>query len=381
MENAVVIVAAGSGSRLGGEVPKQFRMLAGRTVLQRTIDAFLRLSEIDRVVCVIAEGQDDLYAQSVRADARLAAPVRGADTRQGSVLHGLRALKSDAPARVLIHDAARPFVAAETIRAVIAGIGAERGALPGVAIADTLARAENGLHGATIDRHGLFALQTPQGFPFPHILELHEEAAPGFTDDAGLARAAGMDVAIVAGDSGNRKLTTPEDYAMAEAALLVPDVRVGHGYDTHRWKAGNGVWLCGLRIPHDRTLDGHSDADVGLHALTDALLATIGDGDIGKHFPPSDEAWRGAASDQFLAKAAELVRGAGGTITHLDATLVCERPKIGPHRDAMRERVAGIAGLDVERVSVKATTNEERGFIGREEGMVALATATVVFGG
>ena len=222
-------------------------------------------------------------------------------------------------------------------------------------------------------------MQTPQGFRYAELLAAHEAAVGGHTDDASLARAAGMDIAVVPGSKANIKLTTPEDFEMAEAALSVPDIRVGHGYDTHRWTAGDGVWLCGVHVAHDRSLQGHSDADVGLHALTDALLATVGDGDIGAHFPPSDEAWRGAASDQFLARACELVRAADGTITHVDVTLVCERPKIGPHRDAMRSRVAEIADLNVGRVSVKATTNEERGFVGRGEGMVALATATVVF--
>ena len=377
MQVAVVIVAAGSGTRLGGAVPKQFQKLAGRSVLQRSVDAFLALDEVSRIVCVIGAEQEEHYRVAVRKDPRLLDPVEGADTRQGSVRAGLRAL-GDAEI-VLVHDAARPFVTPTTIRSVIEAVRPGRGALPGVLVADTLARVRDGTHGGVVERAGLAAMQTPQGFRYDELLALHEAATADHTDDAGLARSAGLEVAVVPGSRENAKLTTSEDFAMAEAALAVPDIRVGHGYDTHRWTAGDAVWLCGLRIPHDRSLEGHSDADVGLHALTDALLGAIGAGDIGSHFPPSDETWRAAASDQFLARAAELVRAAGGTITHADITLVCEAPKIGPHRDAMRARVAEIVGIDVSRASVKATTNEERGFVGRGEGMVALATATVVF--
>ena len=377
MQVAVVIVAAGTGTRLGGAVPKQFRELAGRSVLQRSVDAFLALDEVSRIVCVIGADQEERYRKAVRDDPRLLAPVAGANTRQGSVRAGLRAL--DGPEIVLVHDAARPFVAPAIIRSVIEAIRPGRGALPGVPVTDTLARVEDGLHGGVLERAGLAAMQTPQGFRHDELLALHEAATADHTDDAGLARAAGLEIAVVSGSRENVKLTTAEDFAMAEAALAVPDIRTGHGYDTHRWAAGDAVWLCGIRVPHDRSLEGHSDADVGLHALTDALLGTIGAGDIGSHFPPTDEKWRGAASDQFLTHAAELVRAAGGTITHADITLVCEAPKIGPHRDAMRARVAEIVGIDVPRASVKATTNEERGFVGRGEGMVALATATVVF--
>ena len=380
MKVAVVIVAAGSGSRAGGDVPKQYRRLAGRSVLQRSLEAFLALPAVTRIVCVIGEGHASLYEEGVRPDDRLLPPVAGGATRQASVLAGLRALAAEPPDVVLVHDAARPFVPRETVEAVIAAVGARRGALPGLPVPDTLARVTDGLHAGTVDRDGLMAMQTPQGFRFDELLALHAAAGPGHTDDAGLARAAGHAIAIVPGTRANVKLTTPEDFAMAEAALTAPDIRVGHGYDTHRWTEGDGVWLCGLRIPHHRALDGHSDADVGLHALTDALLATIGAGDIGSHFPPSDERWRDAASDRFLEHAARLVREAGGTITLADITLVCEAPKIGPHREAMRARVAEILRVEVGRVSVKATTNEERGFVGRGEGMVALATATVTIG-
>ena len=379
MKQAVVIVAAGSGTRSGEGVPKQFRPLAGLAMLRRTVAAFLAVAEIDAVVCVIGEGQRPLYDASVVPGPRLREPVTGGATRQASVLAGLRALAADPPERVLVHDAARPFVTAETIRDVLAAINGGRGAVPALPIVDTLARAEDGAHGGVVDRSGLVAVQTPQGFPFDPLLRLHEAATAEHTDDAGLARAGGLAVAVVPGERGNVKITTPEDLAIAEARLAPPDIRVGHGYDTHRWTTGTSVRLCGVDIPHDAALDGHSDADVGLHALTDALLATVAAGDIGDHFPPSDPQWRGVSSDRFLAHARDLVAVAGGRITHADVTLVCERPKIGPHRDAMRERVAGILDVAVDRISVKATTNEERGFVGRGEGMVALATATVAF--
>ena len=373
MRTGVVIVAAGGGTRMGG-TPKQFRLLGGRSVLQRSVDAFL-LPEIDRIVCVIGADQRAEYERAVSPDPRLLEPVRGGTTRQTSVLAGLRALR-DVDV-VLIHDAARPFVGADTVRAVIAAVAPGTGALPGLPVADTLARVRDGRHDGVVDRSALMAMQTPQGFRRDELLVLHERAAGEHTDDAGLARAGGLTVRVVPGDPGNRKLTTAEDFAMAER-MIAPDVRVGHGYDTHRLVGGDGVWLCGVRLPHDRALDGHSDADVGLHALTDALLATIGAGDIGTHFPPSDPQWRGASSDRFLRHAADLVRARGGTVRHADVTLVCERPKIGPHVAAMRERMAKILAIEMERVSVKATTNEERGFVGREEGIVALATATVV---
>ena len=280
MQVAVVIVAAGSGTRLGGAVPKQFQQLAGRSVLQRSVDAFLALDEVSRIVCVIGAEQEEHYRLAVQDDPRLLAPVVGADTRQGSVRAGLRAL-GDAEI-VLVHDAARPFVAPAIIRSVIEAVRPGRGALPGVPVADTLARVRDGMHGGVVERDGLAAMQTPQGFRYDELLALHEAATADHTDDAGLARAAGLEVAVVPGSRENVKLTTSEDFAMAEAALApstgLPDVRTGHGYDTHRWAEGDGVSLCGLRIPHDRSLEGHSDADVGLHALTDALLGTIGAG-------------------------------------------------------------------------------------------------------
>ena len=375
---AVLIVAAGTGSRLGG-VPKQYRLLGGRPLLQRTIDACLECEMVDLVLCVIATEQGDAYAASVVADPRLLPPVMGGRTRQASVLSGLRALAPHDLETVLIHDAARPYVSPELIERVVASVGDAEGALPALAVTDTLVRAEGDVAGDHVPRNGLYRAQTPQGFRYTDILKAHEGATDAFTDDASLARAAGLAVRLVPGEHANEKITTREDFAVAERALTDPDIRVGHGYDTHRLAEGDHVMLCGVRIPHTMRLDGHSDADVGLHALTDALLATVGAGDIGDHFPPSDPRWRGASSDRFLRHAVDLVAENKARITHADVTLVCEAPKIGPHRGAMRARLAEIMDMEIGRISVKATTNEQRGFVGRNEGIVALATATVVF--
>ena len=379
MSLAMVIVAAGSGQRLGGGVPKQYRPLAGRPLLRRTLDACLASERVEHVVCVIDPDHRALYDVAVPPDSRLLPPVPGGASRQASVKAGLDALADRGVAVVLIHDAARPFLTPGLIERIAEAAEPGTGALPGLRVSDTLSREEDGLLTSTVARENLWRAQTPQGFSYADITAAHERAdADAFTDDAGLARAAGLNVRLVEGDARNVKITTSEDFAMAEAALAFPDIRVGHGYDTHRLVDGDRVWLCGVHLPHDRALDGHSDADVGLHALTDALLATVGAGDIGDHFPPSDPQWRGTASHVFLSKAVEIVGASGGRITHADVTLVCEAPKIGPHRDAMRERMADILGIEVSRVSVKATTNEERGFVGRNEGIVALATATVV---
>ena len=376
---AIVVVAAGSGARMGGSTPKQYRPLAGTPLLRRTLDACLSNDMIDRIVCVIGPSHGEAYARCAPADPRLADPVIGGTTRQASVRAGLEALRGEAVDIVLIHDAARPFVDAALIERVVSGVEPGTGALPALPVVDSLARAEKDRVSGEVSRANLWRAQTPQGFRFADIWRAHEAADVEHTDDASLARAAGLAIRIVAGDRRNEKITTTEDFAMAQAALATTDVRVGHGYDTHRLVAGDAVTLCGVRIPHAHRLDGHSDADVGLHALTDALLATVGAGDIGTHFPPSDPQWEGAASDRFLRYAADAVRADRGTITHVDVTLVCEAPRIGPHRETMREAVARILELAVSRVSVKATTNEERGFVGRGEGIVALATATVVF--
>lgn len=381
----MVIVAAGRGERMGGSGPKQYRMLSGRTVLDRAAEPFLRHPDIAAMVVVIHPDDGDMYASALPRHPKLLPPVTGGATRQQSVVAGLEALRELAPEKVLIHDAARPFVSAGTISAVLSAVSQGTGALPAHPVTDTLKRAgEDGNVVVTVARDGLFAAQTPQGFLFREIVEAHQSAArdapdTGFTDDCAVAEWAGLTIRIVPSPSSNIKLTTPEDLEAAAMRLAMTDIRTGNGYDVHRLIEGDHVWLCGVRIPHDRKLDGHSDADVGLHALTDALLATIGDGDIGSHFPPSDPQWKGASSDRFLAHALSLVRAKGGRINHLDVTLICEAPKIGPRREAMRARMAEIAGMDISRVSVKATTNEGIGFIGRGEGIAAIATATVAF--
>ncbi|MGD9916028.1 MAG: bifunctional 2-C-methyl-D-erythritol 4-phosphate cytidylyltransferase/2-C-methyl-D-erythritol 2,4-cyclodiphosphate synthase, partial [Rhizobiaceae bacterium] len=315
--------------------------------------------------------------------------VEGGATRQESVRFGLMALQASAPAKVLIHDGVRPFVEASLIDRVIAATGENEAALAALPVSDTLKRAgAGGIVEGTVSRDQLHAAQTPQGFPFAAILAAHMRAAAqgrsDFTDDAAIAEHAGMRVRLVPGSADNVKLTWARDIAMADQRLggvAFPDVRTGNGYDVHAFEPGDSVWLCGVRIPHDRKLSGHSDADVGLHALTDALLATIGAGDIGTHFPPSDPQWRGAASRIFVEHAVRLVRDKGGRIANADVTLICEAPKVGPHRAAMTAALSAILGIDAGRISIKATTNERLGFIGREEGIAAIATASVVYPG
>ncbi len=388
---AALVVAAGRGARMGGGVPKQYRDLAGRPVLARTLAAFLRHPRVDRVVVAIHPDDRALYDAAVAGldDQRLLPPVSGGATRQASVRAGLEALGEARPFAVLVHDAARPLVSATTIDAVLAALGDNDGALPALAVTDTLKRA--GPDGRVVETHprdGLFRAQTPQGFRFAALLAAHRAAAatgaPEATDDAAVAERAGLAVAIVLGERDNFKITTERDL---EAARRMLDQRndgaervscTGFGYDVHALVPGEGLVLAGVPVPHTHRLSGHSDADVALHALTDALLGAIADGDIGSHFPPSEARWKDAASDRFLAHAAERVRARGGTIVNLDLTIVCERPKVGPHRDAMRERIAAIAGLDPARVSVKATTSERLGFTGRQEGIAAAAVATVL---
>jgi len=374
--------------------PKQFVSIGSEPVLRHTVRAFLAYPGIAQVQVVIHADDRDLYevACGSLACTRLLPPVPGGDTRQASGLCGLEALVSAAPRRVLIHDAARPFVDAGLIDRVIMGLDRYDGAIPALPVADTLKRADAaGRITGTVDRNALWRAQTPQGFTFPAILAAHRAAASAdrcdFTDDAALAEWHGLLVGIVEGSERNRKITTLEDLAMAEqdvtrggATIEVPDVRVGQGFDVHRFAPGDHVWLGGVRIPHTRRLEGHSDADVALHALTDALLGAIGDGDIGQHFPPSDMRWKGAASKVFLADAARRVRDRGGRIGNVDLTILCEAPRIGPHREAMRSAIAEILAIDVERVGVKATTTEGLGFTGRREGIAAMATANVLMG-
>jgi 2-C-methyl-D-erythritol 4-phosphate cytidylyltransferase/2-C-methyl-D-erythritol 2,4-cyclodiphosphate synthase len=390
MTTAALIVAAGRGSRAGttAGLPKQYALLAGRPVLAHVLQSFVSHAGIDLVSVVIHPDDAVHYQVATRGlEHRLGAPVSGGRTRQDSVRLGLEALAAAAPERVLIHDAARPFVSQDVISRVIDALGTHAGAIAAEPVTDTLKRAgTDGTIAGTVDRAGLWRAQTPQGFRFAPILEAHRRAEGAgvaeFTDDASLAEWARMDVALVRGSSRNIKITHAEDLAMAEK-LLTPGLgslepRIGTGFDVHRFGPGDHVWLGGLRIAHTHGLVGHSDADVALHALTDALLGAIGDGDIGAHFPPSDPKWKGAASRLFVEDAAARIAARGGRISNVDITLLCEAPRVGSHRDAMRESIARMLAIDVPRVGVKATTTEGLGFTGRGEGLAAMASATVL---
>ncbi|HEX3755756.1 MAG TPA: bifunctional 2-C-methyl-D-erythritol 4-phosphate cytidylyltransferase/2-C-methyl-D-erythritol 2,4-cyclodiphosphate synthase [Rhizomicrobium sp.] len=368
-----LIVAAGRGERSGLGRPKQYEILAGKPMLRMSVEAFGAFP----VQVVVGQGQEEL-ARAALAGLALPAPVIGGATRQDSVRLGLEALAPQAPEFVLIHDAARPLVSAKVIGNVVSALkkGA-RGAVPMVAAADTLRRREGGSF-VLVARDDLYRVQTPQGFRFADILAAHRaHAGHPVTDDMALAELAGISVEMVEGDEKNFKVTVGEDFRMAEALLAAGESRSAMGYDAHRFTPGDHVWLCGVKVPHDHALEGHSDADAGLHALTDAILGCIAAGDIGQHFPPTDERWRDASSDRFLDHAAKLVREKGGSILHCDVTLICERPKIGPYREAMRARIAEILGIGIDRVSVKATTTEGMGYTGRREGLAAQAVATV----
>lgn len=378
MERMVaLVVAAGSGSRAGGELPKQYRPLAGKALLAHAIDS-LRRAGVGETRVVIGAGQEALYREAV-GERSLPAPIPGGAERQDSVLSGLEAIAAQGGAStILIHDAARPFVPAAVVRRLGEALGGADGAVPVLPVVDTLARAGERL-GEAVARDGLVRVQTPQAFRFDAILAAHRRwSGPAATDDAQVARAAGLEVATVAGDPALEKLTHEEDFARAEARLAaMMTSRTGLGFDVHAFAPGEGLWLGGLLIPHERGLRGHSDADVLLHAITDAILGALGAGDIGDHFPPSDPRWRGAASAQFVDHARRLVEQAGGRIDHVDSTLICEAPRIGPHRDAIRQSVAGLLRLSPARISIKATTTERLGFTGRGEGMAAQAIATI----
>src|SRR6266851_3207963 len=374
-----LIVAAGSGSRFGGALPKQYLPLGGTSVLRHAAAAFAAHPRIAGVQVVIRDEDRAVFDQAMAGIAVLP-PVPGGAERQDSVRLGLEALSPHDPALVLIHDGARPFPDAALIDRVIDALDRAPAAIPALPLGDTIKRVEGGVIRETVDRLLLWRAQTPQGFHFPAILAAHRAAAGRvLTDDAAVAEAAGIAPLVVAGSEDNLKVTTAQDLAAAEWLLLarLGDVRVGQGIDVHGFGPGDHVMICGIAVPHDAGLVGHSDADVGLHALTDALLGAIGAGDIGMHFPPSDPRWRGAASDQFLAHAALLVREKGGAIAVIDVTIICERPKIAPHRARMVERVAAILEISPARVSVKATTTERLGFTGRGEGIAAQAVATV----
>ena len=373
-----LVVAAGRGNRFGGELPKQWQLLDGRPILRHSLGAFAAHPDIAEVRAVIHSDDRDRY-DSAAAGLRLNAPIIGGATRQDSVRLGLEALANDPPDMVLIHDGARPFVDAGLIGRVLKALKTDQGAIPALPVHDTLKRGEDGKITATVTRDGLFRAQTPQGFHFPAILAAHRSAAGReLTDDAALFEAAGLPVVLVEGAEDNVKITTRRDLDRAEEKLAGPrETRVGFGYDVHRFGSGDHVTLCNIKIPHEHGLEGHSDADAALHALTDALLGCIGAGDIGRHFPPTDPRWKGADSAIFLDYVVELVTAAGGRIVHCDVTIVCERPKIGPHRAAMATRLAELLGLPESRVSVKATTTEGLGFTGRQEGIAAQAVATV----
>ena len=395
MEQSIVaiIVAAGRGERAGGAVgsegPKQYRSIAGIPIIRRTVDGFLACAHVDRVLVVV-------HAEDVgRAEAALGSVtprvewVIGGATRQASVLAALRHLRTTPPGIVLVHDGVRPFVTADLIERMIETARTADAAVPAVPVTDTLkAVGPDGAIARTVDRSHLHAAQTPQAFRFQSILRAHEDAAlesgVGFTDDASIAEWAGVAVTLVPGAADNVKLTTADDILRADRRLegskRMIDVRTGNGYDVHQLVPGDHVTLCGVRITHDQTLLGHSDADVGLHALTDALLATCGAGDIGTHFPPSDPQWRGTASHIFVRHAVRTVVASKGRICNVDITLIAEAPRIGPYREAMQAAIAEMTGLEPERISVKATTNETIGFIGRREGIAAIATASVVYG-
>jgi 2-C-methyl-D-erythritol 4-phosphate cytidylyltransferase/2-C-methyl-D-erythritol 2,4-cyclodiphosphate synthase len=380
---AAIIVAAGRGTRAGGDMPKQFRPIGGDIMLRRTLSLFVDAAAVGLVQPVIHADDGDLYRDAAAGIATLP-PVFGGATRQASVRAGLEALASHSPDIVLVHDAARPFASAGLIaRAVEAGAHTDA-AIPALTPTDTVKSVDaNGAVERTLDRDTLRLIQTPQAFSFKQLLAAHRRAAThgraDFTDDAALAEWAGMKVTVFAGEPGNIKITTPEDFLRAEAMQVaaLSDVRTGTGIDVHAFAAGDHIVVGGIRIPFERALTGHSDADVGLHALTDAVLGALAEGDIGSHFPPSDPQWKGASSDRFLKFAVERLSARGGRIAHLDLTIVCEAPKIGPHRDAMRAEIARIAGIDIGRVAVKATTSEQLGFTGRGEGIAAYATATV----
>jgi len=374
MTFAAVIVAAGSGSRAGGA--KQWRRLGGRPVARWSVEAFLEAGASE-VVVVIAPGDTARAAEAFDGLQGWRTVAGGAD-RAASVRAGLEALTSPAEAVVMVHDAARPLLTPAHIHVLLEAVTDDTGAILALPVADSLRRGRDDLLEGSVDRTDLWRAQTPQAFPLGRLLDASRAVPPGAgpTDEADTYALAGGRVRLVAGDPRLMKLTYPEDFAMAEA-LVARQIRVGQGVDAHRWGPGDSVWLCGVEIAHGQTLVGHSDADAGLHALTDAILGALGDGDIGDHFPPTDPRWKGASSDRFLAHAVERVAARGGRIVNVDVTLICEQPKIKPHRQAMRERLAGLLALPVDAVSVKATTTEQMGFTGRGEGLAAQAVCLI----
>lgn len=402
MRIAALIVAAGRGTRAAAQSsgqasgrangrdagPKQYAVIGGAPVLWHTLRAFAETPSISDIQVVIHPDDEEFYKESVPVGAAMIwPPVPGGATRQASVLAGLEALSAIDPDLVLIHDAARPFITPATIQQTISALALSPAAIVAVPLADTLKRANpDGTIAATIDRRSLWCAQTPQAFHFDVILKAHRRAAEAgredFTDDAAIAEWADIPVRLVEGSADNVKLTTANDLADADSKLSLGmrknvEPRVGTGFDVHRFCDGDHVWLGGVKIPHTHKLEGHSDADVVLHALTDALLGAIGDGDIGQHFPPSDPKWKGAASKLFLEDAVRRVQDRGGRVGNVDITVLAEAPRVGPHRTAMQALIGGVLGLSADRVGIKATTTEQMGFTGRREGIAAMATATV----
>jgi 2-C-methyl-D-erythritol 4-phosphate cytidylyltransferase/2-C-methyl-D-erythritol 2,4-cyclodiphosphate synthase len=382
MQTIALIVAAGRGERFGAALPKQYACLGGMPVLRSSILAFARQAGVDAIRVMIGPGDRELYERATDG-LELLPPLTGSATRQATVRAGLESLEEVKPARVLIHDAARPLVSDAVIQRVIHALDEVPAVLPVLAVADTLKRVDDRVVRGEVDRQGLARAQTPQGFRFPEILAAYRTAAHvDFTDDTAVAAAAGLLVAWVAGEERNLKLTRPEDLAIAERLLgATMRWRTGLGFDVHAFADGRPLVLCGVPVPHDRGLAGHSDADVAFHAITDAILGTIGAGDIGIHFPPSDPQWRDVDSALFLRHAARLLESRGGRIENVDLVIVCEHPKIGPHRAAMVARTAEVLGLTDDRVSIKATTSERLGFIGRGEGITAQAVVSVALEG
>jgi 2-C-methyl-D-erythritol 4-phosphate cytidylyltransferase/2-C-methyl-D-erythritol 2,4-cyclodiphosphate synthase len=378
MRVAALLLAAGRGTRFGREIPKQFAPLLGEPVLRHAARALLADGLVTRLLPVAAAGEQARVADAL-AGLPHEAPIAGGATRQQSVRAGLEALAADPPDLVLVHDGARPVVPAGTVGAVLAALRDAPGAIPALPVADTLKRGEAGAIAATVSRENLFRAQTPQGFRFAALLAAHRDARAEATDDAALLEAAGERVLLVEGSERNLKITRAEDLWRVQRDLLgglVP--RIGHGFDVHRLVPGRPLILCGLRVEHPLGLDGHSDADVGIHALCDAIYGALAEGDIGTWFPPSQEQWRDADSARFLRHAAERIAARGGVLANADVTLICERPKIAPHAAAMRELLAHLLGVEVSRVSVKATTTERLGFAGRGEGIAAQASACVL---
>jgi len=375
MKTAAIIVAAGRGTRAGGPLPKQWQILGGRPVAAHAMARFAAHPSITQLVLVLHPDDVDTALWPRDPAAQI---VIGGETRAASVRAGLEALDADID-QVLIHDAARPLVSSALLDRVLEALRTHQGAAPAVKVTDTLWHGEGDQVTGVQDRTGLYRAQTPQGFHLAPLLAALAISTGTETDDVAVARAAGLDVAIVAGDEDNIKITTPDDFARFEQLMRHHmDIRCGNGYDVHRFEPGDHVWLCGVQIPHSRGLQGHSDADVGMHAITDAIYGALGLGDIGQHFPPTDPKWKGAASHIFLEHAVGLATQHGYTISNVDCTLVCERPKIGPHQAAMKAVMAAYMGLNSDRISVKATTSERLGFTGREEGIAALATVALV---